>query len=74
MALNRENVKLALKNIDLYWAQDALEQIEQLEKTNNEQQTIIAELKANPIEAETPETSPMERIAAALEYQNLLAE
>lgn len=60
-------LKEALNNIDLYWAKDALEEIEKLEKTNNEQQTIIAELKANPVEVEEPEITPIERQANALE-------
>lgn len=59
--MSRQSVKLALSNIDAYWAKDALAQIEQDEKTinslyntiNDQQATIdelkqeIANLKAN---------------------------
>lgn len=50
--MNRQQVKTALKNIDLYWAKDALVQIEQddltinsLYNTINDQQATIDELK-----------------------------
>lgn len=50
--MSRETVKTALKNIDKYWAKDALAQIEQDEQTINslyntinEQHITIEELK-----------------------------
>ena len=50
--MSREAVKTALKNIDLYWAKDALRQIQQdeetigaLYETINEQQDLINEQK-----------------------------